>query len=103
MEGDYSLADGLALFQRVAATARERGARLVLVDLVGLVGDIPDLDRYDLGKEGAEILGHVERLAVVRAPGYRYTGFAVDVARNRGLNIRVFTDRSEAIEWLTGK
>jgi hypothetical protein len=98
--GSYSLESLLAVFEKLAAAARMRDVRRVLLDLSAVAQDIPDLDRYDMGKRGAELFTHVDRLAVVRGAHHRYTGFAVDVAQNRGLDARGFLDRTEATQWL---
>jgi hypothetical protein len=92
----------LALLEGIGTTARARGARRILLDLVGVTGDLPDLDRYDLGKEAAALLAHIERLAVIRRADLRYTGFAFDVAQNRGLDARGFIDPKQAEVWLVG-
>ena len=98
--GSYSLESLLAVFEKIAAAARTRGARWILLDLSAVAEDIPDLDRYDMGKRGAEIFAHIDRIAVVRGEHHRYTGFAANVARNRGLDARGFLDRAKAAQWL---
>ena len=89
------------LLEMVAAEAQDKGARCVLIDAVNITGDMPDLDRYDFGKRAAQLLGHVDRLAILRGPGFRYTGFFFEVAQNRGLQARAFLVREEAVAWLT--
>ena len=98
--GAFALPAMLATFEKIAAEARARGVRRVLIDSASMSGEIPELDRYDLGKRAAETFAHVERLAVLRSTGIRYTGFAFDVAQNRGLDARAFVDRAEAERWL---
>ena len=98
--GSYSLEAMLATLECVAAEARSRAARRVLLDLRSVTGEVPDLDRYDLGKHAAETFAHVERLGVIRSPHLRYSAFAFDVAQNRGLDARPFLDRAEAERWL---
>jgi len=46
------------------------------------------------------MLRHVERLAIVRPAHLRYTRFGIDVAHNRGLDIRAFVDAKTAEDWL---
>ena len=93
--------ESLKLFERIAEVAKERGAQRVLIDAIAIDGDMPDLDRYDLGKRAASLLSDIGRIAVVRGPSIRYTGFAFEVAQNRGLDVRSFADRAEAVAWLT--
>lgn len=98
--GSYSLETMLPMLESVAAEARTRGARRVLLDVSQVGGEVPDLDRYEIGKHAAGTFAHIERLGVLRSPHLRYTGFAFDVARNRGLDARPFLDRAEAERWL---
>ena len=100
--GAYALKELLAVLEERGATAQSRGARGILLDLAVVTGYVPDLDRYDLGKEAAALLAHIERLAIVRRADLRYTSFAFDVARNRGLDARGFVDAKEAETWLVG-
>jgi len=100
--GPYALKEMLAVLKGMGVTAQARGARRILLDLSEVTGDPPDLDRYELGKEAAALLAHIERLAVIRRAELRYIRFAFDVAQNRGLNARGFVDRKEAEAWLAG-
>jgi len=102
VSGPHSLGEGRAVFQRIAATAQERDVPRVLLDSRGITGEVPDLDRYELFKEAASLLGHLERLAMVVGSFPQYTGFGIDVARNRGLEVQPFKDPREAVAWLTG-
>jgi len=98
--GSYSLETMLPMLERVAAEARTRGARRVLLDVSQVGGEVPDLDRYEMGKRAAGMFAHIERLGVLRPSHLRYTGFAFVVAQNRGLDARPFLDRAEAERWL---
>ena len=100
--GASTLEKAVRLLEIIAAETNEKGVRRVLIDAVDVTGDMPDLDRYDFGKRAAGLLGHVERLAILRGPGFRYTGFFFDVAQNRGLQTRAFLVRKEAVAGLIG-
>ena len=102
VSGPHSLDEGRAVFVKIAATAHERDVPRVLLDSRGITGDVPELDRYELFKEAANLLGHLERLAMVVGSFPQYTGFGIDVARNRGLEVRPFKDPRDAVAWLTG-
>ena len=100
LAGPFSLESALATLEKAASAARARGTRRVLIDATQVTGDPSDLDRYDMGKEAAEVFAHVERVAFVLWASARFTGFAFDVAQNRGLDVRPFRDRAEAARWL---
>ena len=99
VSGAFSLQAMLRVVEKIAAEARARGAQRVLLESLSVTGDIPDIDRYDLGKRAAEMLLHVERVAILR-PAHLNTSLGIDVARNRGLDVRAFPDTKTAEDWL---
>src|SRR5262245_47603161 len=100
MAGGFALKESLAVLEKAASAARAKGMRRILIDASRVTGDPSDMDRYDAGKEAAGVFAHIERLAFVRWASARFTGFAFDVAQNRGLDARPFLDRKEAEAWL---
>ena len=90
------------ILQSVQA-ARARKLTRLLVDLRGMTGYSPSTtDRFEIGSFGAEVSGGI-RVAIVLTTRQSRDPFAAKVARNRGLEIEVFDDPSEALEWLLGK
>jgi len=97
--------DSLALMkQQVADILKiciERGTRRLLVDMTKFRGTLSTLDRYELGTLTASFAPHVERGAILaKADQIDVEKFGVKVARNRGLNVDIFTDRDKALAWL---
>lgn len=97
--GRYDLEDAQALIHRVLAEADARQVRRALVDLLQVAGNIPDWERFFLGKETAAVLGASVQLAVV-APAEKINYFWENVAVNRGARVGVFPNRLEAQAWL---
>jgi hypothetical protein len=103
--GIYSRAQALRVGDeayRQAALANRTGA---LVDVRQVSGRLPTiLDRFDMGVRIAE--QHLSwmpriRLALLGHEPMIHPGrFGELVARNRGADARVFTDREEALRWL---
>ena len=62
------------------------------------------MDRYDAGVRGAELQREIGRgiaFAVVgNEPMIDPKRFAETVGKNRGANVRVFTDIDEAVDWI---
>jgi hypothetical protein len=85
----------------VAACGEKKKTRL-LADIRPLTGFTPTTqERYEFGRYAAEICRNLVRVSVVgTADQLDPEQFAVRVARNRGLQIRVFTDAKAAVEWL---
>ena len=99
VSGRYSLADFLDAIDRIGAESSALRARCVLINLLGIVGHIPDLDRYDLGLRAADALGRLDKLACIAALD-QVNYLAENVAQNRGLNVRVFVDEAAALAWI---
>jgi hypothetical protein len=77
---------------------------LLLVDLANLSGYNPSLmKRYEIGSLSSTLGKGMDRVAIFGTAQQLEGGFSTMVAQNRGLNVRVFTDREEALRWLLGK
>jgi hypothetical protein len=100
--GEYSLSGALEAFSHMAREADRLQRSRLLLDMTALAGDPPDLDRYESGVHAANVLRGIERLAVVGSRAIRFTRFFEDTATNRGLAVRIFFERDEAVDWLAG-
>jgi len=75
-------------------------ARRVLVDRVGIESQLRTMEDFNFGVKLAntkELWGTL--IAIVRKPEDEFVDV---VAQNRGIMIKGFTDRSEALHWLLG-
>jgi len=97
--GPYSLADFLRLADQVNERRRARGLSQVLVDITGVTGEIPSLDRYRLGIYVAERPNRARRLAVIARREIINWMFE-NVASNRGVPTCVTADPRFAENWL---
>lgn len=101
--GEYDIAWLKGFYRLIAATAQSAvpPARAVLVDARELTGGpLSDMDRYDLGVLVARELVSTPAALVGSLPFVDRRRFGESVARNRGANVRVFTDLDEAVAWL---
>lgn len=102
--GDLTAADVGAAAVAALEAARAHGTHLHLADCTPLIGRGDVFSVYDM-VEGFDALGVDRRLreAVIVQPGTAAEGdlsFYETVARNRGYNVRLFVDRSQAMAWL---
>jgi hypothetical protein len=97
--GGYALADFLRLADSVWQECGKRGVGRALVDISGVEGDIPQLDRYRLGIYCAEKPKRIARLAVI-ARRELINWMFEHVATNRGLPTCVSADPAFAMSWL---
>jgi hypothetical protein len=105
LEGRVGATDSLgslkAQLRELAVVCGTRRAGLVLIDTTRYSGTLSTLDRYELGMIGQHFGTHVRRVACLANPELiDPQKFAVKVARNRGLEVDIFSERSEAEAWL---
>jgi hypothetical protein len=98
--GPASLADFLRLIADIGVQTREHGDKRVLVDLLGVEGELKFTDHFQMGQEVGQRLRHLERLASV-VPEDKITRTSEKVALTQGVQLRVFTSMNDAIQWVT--
>jgi hypothetical protein len=91
---------GLALVDRVGEAVATTPTRSVLVDATALRIAYTDLDRYNLGVQMGRRWRTIPYAIVADPSMVDPRRFGELVAQNRGVNGRVFTDRTEAGRWL---
>ena len=79
----------------------ETGWKKLMVDAANINAEMSLADDYQFTKEHPFALPIAIRMAILHHPdeSERF-GFIEDVARNRGANLKTFTDRAEALDWL---
>ena len=101
VSGPFSLDRFKDQMLKVVVATKEKRLKCLLLDVRGLVGTPSTLDRHALGRSGAE--NKVDfRVAALVTPEQAQDNFASTVARNRGVNVRTFTDPRKARDWLLG-
>jgi hypothetical protein len=98
--GPASLPEFVQLIARLAEETRARADKRVLVDLLGVEGELKFTDHFQMGQEVGQRLQHLERLASV-VPADKITRTSEKVAMTQGVHLRVFTSMNDAIRWLT--
>jgi hypothetical protein len=97
--GAYDFEDAREFIRMLPGESAARNCRRVLINLLLMENDIPDWERFFLGKETAEIVGPSIQLAVA-APADKINHFWENTAVNRGANVAVFPSKEEALNWL---
>jgi hypothetical protein len=99
VSGTYEFEDAREFIRLLPRESAARNCQRILVDLLQLQDDIPDWERFFLGKETAEILGPSIQLAIA-APAEKINHFWENTAVNRGANVGVFPTKEHALHWL---
>lgn len=100
--GAWNLDHFPALLETIRKECGARQCALLLVDLLTLKNqEISTFERYRMGLGAASLASGIRRLAALARPDQiDPQRFGETVARNRGMNIRVFTDLGTAQSWL---
>ena len=97
VRGKNSFAHAVEIAQDIAEHAVRRASRRLLIDLRGLVGRVGSLSAL-LAAPATQVRCKV---AVVDVPQYdAYYAFPEHAARTRGGDLRYFTSRDDALDWL---
>jgi hypothetical protein len=99
VRADNSREHLLGLPGTVARAAVAHGCRQVFIDLTALEGPIDPVDRIFLASRLAEVWPPGVRLAALALPE-QVNRVIEHMAGNRGVDVRAFTDRAEALAWL---
>lgn len=103
--GSFKFEDLKDIFSKAFELAEEKKLNKILIDGMEVYGTPPTmLERYDLGEYVAQLCFKYKkpfRIAVAgKVPFVDPDRFGETVARNLGVNGRVFTDLNEALTWL---
>jgi hypothetical protein len=101
LAGPVSLKEAIEFAKNIYDTAAERGFGKVLVDCLAVDGALSVVDRYELGEEIAEYCKNrsmIPSVALLGKPPLM-TGFYAQVAWNRGVLVKAFSERQAAVEW----
>ena len=102
--GEFDSQSAKETIDRILQACSEKHCSAALLDCRNMTGQITTFDRYDAATYGQVIKGIVTRMAVVGPPAFVLPdSFFENVARNRGLNLRVFIEMDKAVGWLMGQ
>ena len=102
VSGRFTLKRGVEVFNAICGTAVAKGLKKILIDCTGMGGEISNRDRYDFGKEIAADQNSNRMSLKIALLGEEpvITGVGIVTARNRGLDVELFSDRQRALAWL---
>ena len=104
--GKYSLLKANNLFKTAIDECIKHNKNKIFIDVTDIDGSIPFIERLEFSEFLANYrinnaLGKVNSIAVLgHEPVVHKERFGETVAVNRGVNVRVFTDSTQASIWL---
>ena len=99
--GEFSVEAGKQCVDRMADACEQYGRSRVLLDCRRMSGSMPVIDRYQVAEYGTSKRDVFRRFALLnREDVVLPDNFVENVAVNRGMVMRVFTDFDQAEHWL---
>jgi hypothetical protein len=100
--GRVSLDAVLELHRKICDAATKGGFNKILYDCSAITGELSVLEEYEIAKTIAAYCVSKSvnpKVALIGRPP-TVTGFAAQVAMNRGLTVLTFSERQAALDWL---
>ena len=101
-EGSASLEGNIEFAKALIDKAQESGRKKILIDIRKLTDPTGLFDAYRLSEVGALLVrGKSLKIALLHGEERKkLESFFETASRNRGIDIRVFMDENECVEWL---
>jgi hypothetical protein len=93
------LEDAEPVLREIAQRTQRLGSRKLLVNLVDVVGTFGPEEQRTIGLLAHRYLSHLEKVASL-VPPEKLTRVSENAARAQGMELRVFTQLPDALEWL---
>jgi hypothetical protein len=103
--GRMTIKEATASRKQAAAMMKARELRLVLADVSNTDHDESTIDLLEFNRSQYDVFPRFTRLAVVIPPDkskFASAQFAENVAVNRGILMKIFLNKDEAMRWLRG-
>ena len=99
--GDFSEETGKQCIDAMVEASRQLQLSKALLDCRNMTGEIQILESFMVAQYGVKMIRVLSKTAlVVREDQMFHDNFAENVAVNRGVNLKLFTNAEEAIDWL---
>ena len=99
--GEFSQAAGKQCIDAMVEKCRQVQIRKALLDCRQMTGEIPVFEGFMVVLHGRKMRDVISQTALVGREDQMFAdNFIENVAVNRGVNLKLFTDIEEAIDWL---
>ena len=100
--GKFSVEAGRQCIDRMVEASVKHGRPKVLLDCRRMTGVMQVLDRFEVAEYGAATCYQLHQVALLGNKDMVLPDkFVENVAVNRGMNLKIFTDFDEAVLWLS--
>lgn len=99
--GEFSQAVGKQCIDAMVEACSQLQLSKALLDCRKMTGEIQILESFMVAEYGGKMRGFLSKTALVgREDQMLPDNFVENVAVNRGVNLKIFTDIEDAIDWL---
>ena len=99
--GDFSEATGKQCIDAMVEASSQLKHSRALLDCREMTGEIQIIESFMVAQYGVKMIGVLSKTALVGREDQMFPdNFVENVAVNRGVNLKLFTDVEEAIDWL---
>ena len=95
----YNIDDLLSFSKEALEISKAEGYKKLFLDISKMPGRIKPMERYEVGVKAATLFRYKLKVAVLYKTE-EINRFAETVALNRGMNVKIFNTKEEAISWL---
>ena len=99
LTGSPSIGQMLSMIHLLGVESETWKQNATLVDLRGVSTEYTQQEQFRIGEEAASSLSHMDRIASVVPPA-RITRISERAARRNGIDLCVFSDEKQVVEWL---
>ena len=99
--GEFSEVMGKRCIDAMVEACSQVQISKALLDCRNMTGEIGIYDSFSVAEYGVKMIRIISKIALVgREDQMLSDNFVENVAVNRGVNLKIFTDGDEAIDWL---
>ena len=99
--GEFSQEAGKLVIDAMVEACSQSQISRALLDCRNMAGEIQILEGFMVAEYGVKMIGFISKFALVGREDHMFPdNFVENVAVNRGINLKLFTDIEKAIFWL---
>ena len=99
--GEFNLEAGKQCIDAMVEACSQSKISRALLDCRNMTGEIEIMESFMVAKYGVKMIGSISKCALVGREDQMFPdNFVENVAVNRGINLKLFTDVEKAVDWL---
>jgi len=101
--GEFGVESGKRVVDAMLTASTQCKRDRVVLDCRKMTGKMPLFAKFEVAVYGGKVVGTISRLAIIGRPELiEPDRFVSTVAKNRGLNVEIFSDFIAGVDWVLG-